>query len=853
MFRLAAVLSLALALAASLLSGTELQVSAAVPPNDVPKPMVHAKTSQSVTLKWADLPGKDHLIWNLIMNQVSVFSGVQHMYHQVGLAPDSCYSFQLAYYWNGQWSQFSRPVNVSTAAAGGDVDPFAIDAELSQLRSIIERRAAAPVTETAVCEMAQILNPQYVAGSAGAVEYIGSLGPLARAGVQASNLNCLLSQCARASASTQAIVSGRAGYLRLRSADGVFEQVYAQIPPAANYIKFNGAGSLEQHAVELVGCRAHNMTAATAETLSYLPGRTAPDADAVRGLRRSCIEVNCTTTLVPLFLCEPTDSAFGADDLQAWKHTINRASHVQHTIQKYEICAKVQAVKAVVDRKLQLYVQAGFREPWIATQLMRLSLSHTSPHFPVLFDFFRCSTVPDHFAASPQSDTNGVLSPFVDGATGLAASRQIQLDTGAETMFATMWMQSFSTTMQIVVNSYKDWALSRQFLQGMAFQLLHALGVARRVFGFHHNDLLTLSNIRFSQIPVESKVARRFWCYILNEEAFSDAIDYKESDLTTVSEMTFGEMIQPDACAVDDAAANATASYCVNADEVDGLRLLLYGYGNSAAIKPELERWKAGWAFQNTPWDDDTFSVAVIICDMLGQRVAAFRDEQHAAVDGDFCGALRNGTFQANPLQALRHEFFATLPKLSERTNDGGIPSAHADIFTYLPKPTKHETNASTNDKSTKDSSSSRAAAPEVKFRQRSSNAKLPALAAPNTAGSGLARAIALSPALETPWIVDKLRDAVTIGWPQKSPGEVANVFMNGVSVYTGTGSTWTQRGLSSHNCYRFQVSRVNPGTKHSRNASVSSPLFVNDCSRWKQKMCRENTNCWLDQSLTVN
>ena len=359
MFRLAAVLSLALALAASLLSGTELQVSAAVPPNDVPKPMVHAKTSQSVTLKWADLPGKDHLIWNLIMNQVSVFSGVQHMYHQVGLAPDSCYSFQLAYYWNGQWSQFSRPVNVSTAAAGGDVDPFAIDAELSQLRSIIERRAAAPVTETAVCEMAQILNPQYVAGSAGAVEYIGSLGPLARAGVQASNLNCLLSQCARASASTQAIVSGRAGYLRLRSADGVFEQVYAQIPPAANYIKFNGAGSLEQHAVELVGCRAHNMTAATAETLSYLPGRTAPDADAVRGLRRSCIEVNCTTTLVPLFLCEPTDSAFGADDLQAWKHTINRASHVQHTIQKYEICAKVQAVKAVVDRKLQLYVQAG--------------------------------------------------------------------------------------------------------------------------------------------------------------------------------------------------------------------------------------------------------------------------------------------------------------------------------------------------------------------------------------------------------------------------------------------------------------------------------------------------------------
>eukprot|EP00750_Incisomonas_marina_P021706 INCI4640.1.p1 GENE.INCI4640.1~~INCI4640.1.p1 ORF type:complete len:957 (-),score=141.99 INCI4640.1:134-3004(-) len=879
--------------------------SGLVPLADAPVPGVRSKTSHSVTLQWSDMAGKDHLIWNLLMNRVSVFSGVEHSYEQTGLAPASCYSFQLAYYWKGQWSQFSSPVNVSTTAASEDVDPFAIDAELNQLRKVIERRATAPEVEVAVCELAQLMNPQYVTGSNGAVEYIGNLGPLARAGVQASKKNCLLSQCAQASASTQSIAAGRTGYLRLRAADGVFEQVYTQVPPGSNFVEFAGAGTFRERAVNLLGCRAHNMTFRTANALAVLPGHEEPDERAAQGLRRNCLEVNCTATMMPLYLCEPTDSAAGARDLQEWKHTLNRASQARHTIQKYEVVLKVQASKVIENAELQLYMQPAYREAWIATYLMRLSLSHTSPHFPALLDFFRCSSLPTSLVGAPQSDLAGVLPPFVDGANGVATEEQIGLEEGIGShFFAGALYETFSTTMQTVVGAYKDFALSHAFVQGIAFQLLHALGVARRVFGFHHNDLLTLSNIRFKQIPAASIAAHRYWCYVLNDEAFESLPDYRESDLTTVSELTFGELLQPDACAAGGAAAsNTTSSFCLNADDVDGLRLLLYGFSSSTVVKPELSRWKTGWAFQNTPWDDDTRAVGTIVCEMLAPRVAQWGNAEadaHGAAEADFCAALRNGTFASNALEALRHPYFGTLASLDPQARAAStgssaagvtvVDTADAEIFTFLPRPSQTR-NASSKGASSRSSLrrsartagatvattarlrrtskgkvGARTLAPKahvMKFRQGKASTliggSLPTLAAPGSIASAVAGSLSQSASvpvadigIDTPWIVDKARDSVTIAWPSSAQAALAMVFLNGVSVYTGQGHTWTQNGLSPHSCYRFQVAHFEPEARSWSNASA--PLFVNDCSSWKLKMCREHPNCWMGQDgLSTN
>ncbi len=808
---------------------------AEVPAADAPTPTLASKTSTTVRLSWAGIPGKNHLIWNLLMNRVSVYSGVEHGYEQAGLAPASCYTFQLAYYWRGQWSQFSSPFNVSTAATSEEVDPFAIDAELALLRQRIERRALA--ASAVGCDLAQLTNPQYVTGFVTGTEFIGTLGPLSRAGVQASRRNCVLSQCNQASASTQSVVTGKNGYLRLRRVDGVFEQVYAQIPPGSNYVAFSGAsGPLQQHTASLLGCRAHNMTWQTAAKLALLPGRAKSDVEAAAALTRNCLEVNCTGTLQPMYLCEPATGP-AARDLQDWRHVINRASHPQHTFQKYEVCVKIEPARTVESPRLQLYMQSAFREAWMSTFLMRLTLSQTSPHFPALFDFFSCRKLPDAFANSPQLEAAGALSPFVGGASGVAAALQMSVEEGGtDQQFASIVMESFSTHMQDLTASYKDFALSRAFVQGVAFQLLHALGVAKRVFGFHHNDLLTLSNIRFRQIPRESLRATPFWCYVLNDVAFTPLEEYHESDLTTVSEMTFGEMLQPNGCEAP--TGNSTRSFCINADEVDGLRVLLYGFSSSALIKPELAMWKDGWAFQNTPWTDDAKDVGVIICDMLAPRVAVFSEPgNESGTLRDFCAALKNGTFASNVLLALQHQFFADLPALHSEVHAGD-----AQIFTFLPKAARVPTSAG-----------------ETSNRGQTATT-VSGDADSGVVGTGLqgvpvlsqAQNSSLQPTLaarqRVPWIKAQDGSSVTIAWSNPN-GALVSVLLNDVTVFTGRTTTWEQHGLNRHDCYRFQVALFD-GTIW-RNPGV--PLLVNDCSGWKAKMCRKDKFCRQGLLLSSN
>ena len=58
-------------------------------------------------------------------------------------------------------------------------------------------------------------------------------------------------------------------------------------------------------------------------------------------------------------------------------------------------------------------------------------------------------------------------------------------------------------------------------VRGIIFQLIQGIGVGYHSYGLHFNDLLTMSNIRFRQIPKKTALSRKYWCYDLNDIALS--------------------------------------------------------------------------------------------------------------------------------------------------------------------------------------------------------------------------------------------------------------------------------------------------------------------------------------------
>ena len=74
--------------------------------------------------------------------------------------------------------------------------------------------------------------------------------------------------------------------------------------------------------------------------------------------------------------------------------------------------------------------------------------------------------------------------------------------------------------LETFVNNFKGFALDNEWVRGIMFQLIHGIGVGHLRHGLHHNDLLTMTNIRLKQYPREAKVLEST-CYQVNDLALS--------------------------------------------------------------------------------------------------------------------------------------------------------------------------------------------------------------------------------------------------------------------------------------------------------------------------------------------
>lgn len=93
------------------------------------------------------------------------------------------------------------------------------------------------------------------------------------------------------------------------------------------------------------------------------------------------------------------------------------------------------------------------------------------------------------------------------------------------------------------------------------------------------------------------------------------------------------------------------------------------------------------------------------------------------------------------------------------------------------------------------------------------------------------------------PWIVSKARDTVQIEWRHQDTAELYNLMLNGVSVYSGTGTSFKAVGLRLRKCYRFQIAYYELGQAEGCKdewSELSSQLYVNDCTSVRSKLCRE-------------
>ena len=461
-----------------------------------------------------------------------------------------------------------------------------------------------------------------------------------------------------------------------------------------------------------------------------------------------------------------------------------------------------------------------------------------------------------------------------------------------ETQWAIIEVEASSVTLQDILGSYKDYALSVSFVRGIVAQLIQALGVARRVFGFHHNDLLTLSNIRFKQIP-RSEVTTH-WCYQMTSSAFANNTNFSHvGDPTSIlptTNFTVGEVdIGPDACELKLANKKRPTeppklwSMCVPMDDVDGLLLQLHGLHTSSLVQTELAYWAKGYTFMNTPWSDDMISVGVIMCDMMARHVSDWPSEGE-----EICKKLKSGVFENNPLHALKEPFFSKfLP------NATSLAKGTMDMYTYYPPPLEKDDENSNSHSSSKnnskkkkkkksliekikaangdddenefddnvigelsstkeDSSSASSSDDRGTTKRSSSSEKNDAISSTTTSAPDITTTLSTEadkqdpcakPRPVPPWIVKKEGDALQIEWRAEPHAELYMLLLNGVSIYSGTGTSFKAVGLNLRKCYRFQVAYYTLATVKECKDSWSElgvQLYVNDCTSVRSKMCRE-------------
>ena len=481
-----------------------------------------SRTEDSVKLKWTPTPGTHPIMYNLLMDRVSVYSGPKTYFEETGLQPERCYTFQVAAYIDGRWTKFSPALRVASMQHSVDVEH--IDQGVKAIRSNIKKAAQARISG-APCLLDGINDPSNVNGGPGYVEYIGSTGDFSVAGVDASVLNCQVSKCLDASSKALTIVNPLIGHLLVRLDDSSWTLRFIEIPPETNILEYNNPkNAFMKVTLNLLGCRANELSPNSQLAI----GKTGEAAS-------KCLELNCTAEFKQYYFCVPpgaaatstTKSGDSLSDINTWIHGINRATMPRHTFQRYEVNLKANVAPLISDNPLKeldktVYSPTGYREPFFSSWLTRLVKIDASPHFAQLLGTFRCSKLPDKFDTKPDKVLGGILPPYRTG--GPVASNVAKMKIDGDT-FESLWMimiqETFTTDLQTILDGYKGYALDNEWVRGVVFQLIQGIGVGYHTYGLHHNDLLTMSNIRFRQIPKKTVASKKYWCYDFNDIAIS--------------------------------------------------------------------------------------------------------------------------------------------------------------------------------------------------------------------------------------------------------------------------------------------------------------------------------------------
>jgi len=869
-------------------------------PVEGPKaPDVIRRSMTSIKLSWEGKAPKNvsPTNWNVVMGGVSVYSGSKTVYTQMGLPKDTCFEFRLAYWHDGAWSRFGDAKYVSTTNRE-PLDLALLDEKGERLREMIETQAT--MIGMRPCALEGLQKPSYLVGDVNSIHWTGVETPLSEAGMSASALNCKLSLCNSGSAITTSAQKVQKGHMFLRLDNGKWKDRYLLLEPGKKVIEMNDPlGASIKSPISLHGCRANPLN-------KYAQRHTGKTGERAKG----CFQLNCTMTTRPWYFCGGDGGdgtgATAARSAKEWILAINRHSHPTHVIQRYEVTARTSVVNGIIPDKLDVYRQSGWREAWQMTFLNRLGQGKTSPHFPTLFAAYKCLNLPDFYKTStgtflhsssdflfcsPSNITHSLLSHTTGSKLGLtpASTNAWEQIEAVETMkasggsYETQWavieVETSSLTLHDIISSYKDYAISVPFVRGIMAQLIQALGVARKVFGFHHNDLLTTSNIRFKQIP-RSEVTTH-WCYQMTSSAFANNTDFSHvgdpNSVLPTTNFTIGEInIGPDPCEIKLAGKSRPKegrdqfwSMCIPMDDVDGLMLQLYGFHTSSLVQTELAYWAKGYTFMNTPWSDDMVSVGIIMCDMMRPHVSEWPSE------GDkICKKLKSGVFASNPLQALKEPFFSKfLP------NATTLPKGTMDMYTYYPPPLDKEKKEGTKGKKKKsliekvkaangdddvddddvigtlkstNKDSSLASSPSSSSSSSSSSSgeekdkvttTAPEITTTSIDDANKSKDPCAKPRPGPPWIVSKEGDALLIEWQAQPHAELYMLLLNGVSIYSGTGTSYKAAGLNLRKCYRFQVAYYTLATTKECKDSWSElgmQLYVNDCTAVRSKLCRE-------------
>jgi hypothetical protein len=472
-----------------------------------------SRTEDAVKMKWSAPANTQPVMYNLFMNRVSIYSGPKTYFEEVGLGPARCYTFQVAAYISGRWTKFSPALRVASMLHSVDIER--VEQSNKALRTSIKTAAQARITGNP-CLLDGISDPSNVNGGPGYVEYIGSTGDFSVAGVDASVLNCQVSKCLDASGKALSNVNPLIGHLLVRLDDNSWKLRFIEIPSETNVLEYNNPkNAFMKVTINLLGCRANALSVEAGKLIS----KTGEAAS-------KCLELNCTSELKQYYFCVPAGESFVEEDIskadsltdiQTWIHGINRAAIPRHTFQRYEVNLKATVAPLISDNPIKeldktVYSPTGYREPFFGSFLTRLVKIDATPHFAQLLGTFRCTKLPDKFVSKPDKVLGGLLPPYRTG--GPAALNVAQMKIDGDT-FESLWMvmiqETFTTDLETVLNGYKGFALDNDWVRGIIFQLIHGLGVGFHSYGLHFNDLLTMSNIRFRQIPKKTSASKKYW------------------------------------------------------------------------------------------------------------------------------------------------------------------------------------------------------------------------------------------------------------------------------------------------------------------------------------------------------